>query len=216
MNVTSTTEFLVNYGHAAEIGRFRPTEPLACQRGDQVVVRTPRGLELGIVRCECTVQQAKLLEGAFVGELLRAASDEDDKIATGISARGRTLLEDARALIAELTLPLEILDVEITLDGHRVTLYHVRWAECDERPLVSALSKKYEAMVGMRDLALPAGANACGQPNCGNQGGGNCTSCGTGGGCSTGCGTKTLTKEVQEYFRGLRQEMERHKRVPLA
>ena len=215
MKPTDPTEYLVNYGHAGDIGRFRPTEPLSCQRGDRVIIRTPRGLELGSVLCECTAQQAQLLDGALVGELLRPVSEEDAKIAAGISNRGRMLLDDARGLIAELALPLEILDVEITLDGHRVTLYHVRWADCDERPLVSALSKKYEAMVGLRDLALPAGANACGRPDCGNQGGGTCSNCSSGG-CSTGCGSKTLTKEVQEYFRGLRQQMERQQRVPLA
>jgi cell fate regulator YaaT (PSP1 superfamily) len=212
--MNAADEYLVTYGQTGEIGRFRPADELVCQRGERVVVRTPRGLELATVLCTATERHATLLESNAVGELLRRATSDDDAIAAGIRERSRTLLDDARRLTAELTLPLEVLDVEITLDGHRVTLYHLRWAECDERPLVSALSKKYEAMVGMRDLALPAGANACGRPDCGNQGG-NCTTCGTGG-CSTGCGSKALTQEVQEYFRGLRQKMEQQNRVPLA
>jgi cell fate regulator YaaT (PSP1 superfamily) len=212
--MNAAREYLVTYSQTGEIGRFQSAAVLDCQRGDRVVVRTPRGLELGAVLCDATERHATLLEGKAVGELLRRATSEDDAIAAGIRERSRRLLDDVRRMTAELVLPLEVLDVEITLDGHRVTLYHLRWAECDERPLVSALSKKYEAMVSMRDLALPAGANACGRPDCGNQGG-NCTTCGTGG-CSTGCGSKALSQEVQEYFRGLRQKMEQHNRVPLA
>ena len=93
-----------------------------------------------------------------------------------------------------------------------MTLFYLRWAECDERPLVSALSRKHEALVALRNLAMPEGAGGCGLPNCSHDKGG-CTSCGTGG-CGT-CG-KTLGKDVQEYFAGLRQQMEANQRVPLA
>ena len=129
------------------------------------------------------------------------------------SERGRRLFDDARRLAAELGLPLEILDVEVLLDGHQVTLFFLRAADCDERPLVSALSKKYEVLVSLRDLALPAGASACGKPDC-KQDSGGCTTCTTGG-CSTGCGSKTTAREVQEYFLGLRQKMEASPRTPL-
>ena len=85
----------------------------------------------------------------------------------------------------------------------------------DERPLVSQLSKRYEVLVALRDLGLPEGASACGKPDCGNSGGG-CTTCATGGGCASGCGSKGLANDVREYFSGLRQQMEKSQRVPLA
>lgn len=210
----SDTEYLVSHGSAGEFGRFRSREGQACRRGDRVVLRTPRGLELGSVLCPANPRHARMLEDVVTGELLRIAGPEDEEIARGIQDRQQRLFDDARALAGELQLPLEILDVEVLLDGHQVTLHYLRWAECDERPLVSALSKKYEAMVALRDLALPAGASACGKPDCGNGSGG-CTSCGTGSGCST-CGSKTMSKDVQEYFAGLRQKMEQSQRVPLA
>jgi cell fate regulator YaaT (PSP1 superfamily) len=206
-------EYLVTYGCAGELGRFRSTAPLELRRGDRVVVRTPRGLELGDVLCLSTPRHARALEHAVIGELLRQATAEDESIAAGAAERAQRLFEDGRRLTAEQNLPLEILDVEVLLDAHHVTLYFVRLAPCDERPLVRALSKKYEAMVAMHDLALPAGASACGRPDCKNDGGG-CTTCSTGGGCST-CG-KTMSKDVQEYFAGLRKKMEEQRRVSLA
>jgi len=203
-------EYLVSHGSAAEFGRFRTAAALDCRRGDRVVVRTQRGLEIGTVLCAATPRHTRLLPDAFVGELLRCATPEDEQIAAGTHERAQRLYQDARRLAAELGLPLEVLDVEVLLDGHQVTLYFLRWAECDERPLVSALSKKYEALVALRDLALPAGASACGKPDCGSGG---CSTCGSGG-CST-CGSKTLSKEVQEYFASLRRKMDAAPRVPL-
>jgi hypothetical protein len=150
---------------------------------------------------------------SFVGELLRTATLEDEQIAAGLFHRTQQLFDDGRRLTAELKLPLEIFDVEVSLDGHQVTLFYVRWQECDERPLVRALSQKYEALVALHDLGLPVGATGCGRPDCGQQAGG-CTTCSTGGGCST-CG-KTMGTDVREYFAGLRQKMEERRRVSLA
>jgi cell fate regulator YaaT (PSP1 superfamily) len=207
-----TNEYLVSHGSSGELGRFQTAEPLELRRGDRVVVRTPRGLELGEVLCPSTPRHTRAMVDAAVGELLRRAGAEDETIAAGVVERAQQLFEDSRRLTAELGLPLEVVDVEVLLDGHHVTIYFVRLKPCDERPLVRALSKKYEALVALHDLALPAGASACGRPDCKNDGGG-CTSCGTGGGCST-CG-KSTGKDVQEYFAGLRRKME-DRRVPLA
>jgi cell fate regulator YaaT (PSP1 superfamily) len=207
-------EYLVSFGHAGEIGRFAAGLQLSCRRGDRVVVRGAQGLLLGTVVCDATSRHAQMLTDATVGELLRVATAEDRAIEKQVRERSQRLFDDARRLTVEQALPLEILDVEIQLDGHRVTLYFLRYAECDERPLVAALSKKYEVMVALRDLALPAGATACGKPDCGNSGGG-CTSCSSGGGCGTGCGSPKLTADVREYFSGLREKMEQNHRVPL-
>ena len=213
--MSHASEYLVGHGSAGAVGRFRAVAPLACRRGDRVVIRTPTGLDVGVVRCPATAQHARLLDDPEPGELLRLVTPEDDAIAAGARQRGQQLFDDAQRLAAELQLPLQILDVEVQFDGHRVTLYSARWAACDERPLVSQLSKRYEVLVALRDLGLPEGASACGKPDCGNSGGG-CTTCATGGGCASGCGSKGLANDVREYFSGLRQQMEKSQRVPLA
>jgi len=212
--MSHASEYLVGHGSAGAVGRFRSAVPLQYRRGDRVVIRTPTGLDVGMVRCAATAQHARLLDDPEPGELLRLVTVEDDAIAAGARQRGQQLFEEARRLAEELALPLAILDVEVQFDGHRVTLYSARWAACDERPLVSQLSKRYEVMVALRDLGVPDGASACGKPDCGSSSGG-CTSCATGG-CATGCGSKGLAGDVREYFSSLRQKMEKSQRVPLA
>ena len=36
-------EYLVSYGNLGDFGRFRAAAPLACRRGQKLVVRSPRG-----------------------------------------------------------------------------------------------------------------------------------------------------------------------------
>jgi hypothetical protein len=146
--------------------------------------------------------------------VLRLASAEDDAIRAGTAGRAEQIFEESRRLSAEMGVGIDILDVDVSLDGQRVELYFVRWGEGDERPLVAALSRRYESMVALRDLALPAGTSGCGKPGCGSGSGG-CASCGTGGGCSTGCGSKAQAREVSDYFLGLRRRMEAQHRTPL-
>jgi cell fate regulator YaaT (PSP1 superfamily) len=206
--------YLVNHSLAGELGVFEAPASLACRRGDRVVIRKVGGLEIGVVKCPATERHQRMLDGPEVGELLRIATAEDEAIVSGTSLRAQKIFDDGRRLVEQLALPLDLLDVEVSLDAQQVTIYFVRWAECDERPLVAALSKKYEALVALRDLALPAGSSGCGKTNCGSGSGG-CTSCGTGGGCATGCGTKGKAREVTEYFKGLRQKMDNRFPIPL-
>src|SRR5262245_65051023 len=137
-------DYLLSYGVVGDFGRFHPVKNFSCRRGDCAVIRTGRGLELGTVLCATTPGHARHLPNTSVGQLLRLANADDQVIAARMQARGQDVFADARQTIAELELPLEILDAEVLLDGQRAVLYHLRWAECDVRPLVSGLSTRHE------------------------------------------------------------------------
>ncbi|HEV3263128.1 MAG TPA: PSP1 C-terminal domain-containing protein [Gemmataceae bacterium] len=199
-------EYLVSYGHSGDFARFRCGADAAYRRGDRVVVRSHQGLELGVVLCPATDGHARFLNRTARGELLRMAGGEDERAAEQSRRRGQHMFEDGRRLVAELGLPLEILDVEVLLDGTQAVVHHLRGDECDYRPLVSGLSKLYEILVTMQNLAVPKepAAAGCGKPGCGQAGGGGgCSSCGSGG-CGT-CGKATSREEVAGYLAGLRQ-----------
>jgi PSP1 C-terminal conserved region len=183
-------DYLLNYGSAGDFGPFHSEEPLACRRGDRVVVRSHRGQELGVVLRPATEEHARLLEGKFVGQILRLATPGDVALALRMQARSQSLFQDARQLLGQLQLPMELLDAEVLLDGRQAVLHYLRWQECDPRPLMEPLSQKYRLLVTLHDLALNAPeigsqkeTEGCGLPGCGAASGG-CGSCNSG-----GCGT---------------------------
>jgi hypothetical protein len=200
-------EYLLGYGRRGDFGRFRAARPLACRRGDRAVVRSHRGVELAEVLCPARPGHAAFLPNTSVGELLRLATPADEAAQALARARGRELLGRAAALAAELGLPLELLDAEVLLDGKHADLHHLRWAECDVRPLVGTLAREFDLYLTLTDLGGAAAAeeepHGCGKEGCG---GGDCGSCGSGGGCST-CGVSG--GDVQAYFSELRERMAR-------
>jgi len=213
-------DYLLSYGSAGDFGRFRPVRALQCRRGQRAVVRTHRGIELGVVLCEATTGHAQFLPNTSVGQLLRLAGADDERTAESMRVRGQETFESARRLAAELRLPLEVLDAEVLLDGEQAIVHFLRMAPCDERPLVSALSRTHQLHVALHDLALPGAPVAeeehagCGRPDCGQGGAGGCTSCGSGGGCST-CGAGKADDGSRAHFAKLRDQMAAQQRTPL-
>src|SRR5438067_417262 len=152
----SVIEYLVSYGRAGDFGRFRPAQPLALRRGDRVIIRGEQGLEIGEVMCPATAGHGHYLSRTAVGELLRRATPADVAAAQRLAERSDEIFQYARARAAELGLPLEVIDVELALDGSQAVVYHLRREECDYRPLVSSVSKAFELLVTVQNLALPA------------------------------------------------------------
>ncbi len=207
-------EYLVSYGPLGDFGRFRPERPLECRRGDRVVVRGPRGVEVGEVLCDATPRHADFLPGAPAGAVLRRVTDDDEPALDRLRQRGQDFFEAARRRADELSLPIEILDAEVLFDGDRAVLHYVRWSDCDLRDLVSGLSRRFSVYVLLQDLTRdePHQDEAHG---CGDCGSGGCGSGGCGSGGCGSCGSGAKPDEVQAYFAALREQMIRRDRVPL-
>ena len=209
---------LVQFGTSGFVGRFRSGAPAA--RGESVVVRSPRGLELGTVLGGVAERFAGQLDESAGGELLRPATDADLADAEVARERGRQLLDAADGFGQ----PVSFLDAEVTLDRRGAVLHALPWGECDLDPLLAELSDRFGLAVRLMDLRRtptvsdpPEPKTSCG-PDCGTK---DCSSggCGTGmGGCSTGSCSKGSVKSAEEltaYFADLRQKMESAGRVPL-
>jgi PSP1 C-terminal conserved region len=217
----SACEYLVSYGKNGAFGRFAAVEAVSLHRGDRVVVHTSRGVELGSVLCPATSRHAQWLSHDAVGELLRAATDEDLAADERSSELALVLVDESRRLTQELKLSLEILDAEVLLDGRKAVLQFLAAAEVDVSPLADALAEHHDVLVLFENLATPIAPaehddhhGGCGKPDCGKtEGGGGCTTCSTGGGCSS-CGSGKV--DMTAYFAHLRTQMETSRRVPLA
>jgi hypothetical protein len=216
--VADICEYLVSHGKNGAFGRFAAAETLACSRGERVVVQSPRGLELGSVLCPATSRHARFLHQAPVFKLLRRATAADEATAERMNALARTLFEETRRAAADLNLPVEILDVEVLLDGRQAIIQHLSAPDRDLTALLEALATRHSVELLLENLAVVppvehAEEEGCGEPNCGRGGGGSgCSTCGSGGSCSA-CGASKF--DVRAYFSHLRSQMENQQRRPL-
>ena len=214
--MSATREYLVHHGAAGHVGRFRWANGDECARGDAVVVRSQRGLELGRVLAAADSDRLAFPDG-FVGELMRRASQEDMTLAERGRATGLELCAAGERLAAASGLPLAVLDAEVLLDGRQAVLHVLKLAACDEGPWLADLGERHGVIVRLHDLGREAaakddeqGCSSCGAEGCG---GGGCGSCGSDGGCSS-C-SSGAANELAQYFARLRAQMEERQRVPL-
>ncbi|HJZ55259.1 MAG TPA: hypothetical protein VKE74_09890 [Gemmataceae bacterium] len=216
--MSSTGSYLVQFGKPGFVGRFRTADTGPLDRGARVVVRGPRGPELGTVLCEPAPRFQSFPDE---GEILRPAVPEDDAAAERLDATGRHILAAAE----ESGLPLAFVDVELMLDGSAAILHALPWDTCDAERLFAELSARFGLAVRLLDLSRSPVAKdeaqqaGCGKPGCGSESGG-CSTCGTGGGCSSGSCSRGAVKspdELTAYFADLRRKMEEHAatRTPL-
>jgi cell fate regulator YaaT (PSP1 superfamily) len=185
--VAAIEDYLLSYGRSGEFGCFRSIEPLTLRRGERVVARTPRGLEMAQVMRAAGPGHIRLLQKSLAGEILRIATQSDELSQADRRSQEQELFVDGRSLVARLELPLEILDCEILLDGKSGVLHYLRWSDCDPRQLMELLSDKYQLLVQLQELTQPEKEQivdvGCGVEGCGKASGG-CGSCQEGG-CST-------------------------------
>lgn len=208
-------DYLVSHGLGGFVGRFSAPSELVCKRGDQVVVRTVRGLEAGEV---LDAAKADSLNHARPGELLRLMTVADIVAAKERRDWAGRILELAQARVAAQSLPVMFLDAEALLDGSQAILQAVHWGECDISEMLEQLSAECGLLVSLHDLTAPAktqeksGCSSCGSDGgCSSKGGCSSGGCSTGGGCSSGSCSKGKVKsaeELTEYFSGLRKQME--------
>src|SRR5262245_34658231 len=126
-------EYLASFGLTGEFGRFRTVSPLPFCRGERVVVRGPRGVEIALVLREATPRHAHFLPNTSVGQLLRRVTPDDEQAELDMRLRAQEVFERGVQLAAELGLPLILLDVETLLDGEHTVLHHLRGEDADVR-----------------------------------------------------------------------------------
>lgn len=188
-------EYLVNFGRSGDFGRFRAAD--SYDRGDRVVVRIGDIVAVGTVLCPVVPGHTKFLSRSLLGDVLRAVGADDFARLHAQEIRSQAVFDHARRRAAKLGLPLEVVDVELPLEGRHAIVHYLRSFECDVRELVSDLARTFDVLVTMQNMALAAEIDddgGCGKPDCGHGDGG-CTSCSTGGGCST-CSQGMKKEEV--------------------
>jgi len=210
-------QYVVAFGKSGGLGCFTVVEPLDLVRGERVVLRTPRGQEIGEVLGPATLRQARLIGSQVSGEILRRATAADELMRQRARPQAEELFEDCRRAADDLALPLEILDVEVLLDGDHAIVQFVGGGEDDVARLIAMLPQRC-LEIRFENIAAPTGMDqqdhaggGCDKPDCGRINGGGCTTCSSGG-CSS-CGAHHV--DLRPYFAHLRDKMEASHRTPL-
>ncbi len=155
------------------LGEFEARRQTEYRRGDEVVVRSERGVEWGTVLCTATDKSAEYLgrNKAPGGRILRAASDEDRRSHHELSEREKMFFQNAQRMINERRMQMQLVDVEQIFGGERIIFYYLSESRVDFRELVKVLAREFNARIEMRQIGvrdeakLLADYGDCGNPS---------------------------------------------------
>jgi len=167
--------FIVRHGVMRNLGVFSPSKGDEYRRGDDVILRTDRGLEVGEVLCEATDEAlAQMPKGATRGQILRAMSPGDRNELAKMHEQEAREFESTKTHIADSGLPMELVDVEHVFGGERIVVYYLAEGRVDFRELVRTLASDFQTRIEMRQIGvrdeakLLADYGDCGKPVCCN------------------------------------------------
>ena len=177
---------LVRYGLLGHVGKFAAVDALRYPRRSRVVVRSPRGLEVGEVLAE--PEDHGSLEAAD-GQILRRMSVQDDLLEARLERRRHEAFTACQQLLAEASVPAALVDVEHLFDGEGLFFYFLGDPPEQAHDIMRRLAETYEAAVEFRKFAdtLTEGCGpGCGTEEAKGQGGcASCTSCAVASACGS-------------------------------
>jgi cell fate regulator YaaT (PSP1 superfamily) len=177
---------LVRYGLLGHVGRFAAVDALRYPRRSRVVVRSPRGLEVGEVLAE--PRQDEFLDSSD-GQILRRMTVQDDLLEARLEQRRHEAFAACQQLLEAAAVPAALVDVEHLFDGEGLFFYFLGDPPRQATEITGQLANVYEAAVEFRKFAdtLTEGCGpGCGTEEAKGQGGcASCTSCAVASACGT-------------------------------
>ncbi|MBL8817430.1 MAG: signal peptidase [Planctomyces sp.] len=171
-----SSTYIVRYGTMKLLGEFEARRPSDYRRGDEVVVRSERGVEWGTVLCSATEKSAEYLgrNKASGGRILRLGSDEDRRSRQDLSEREKQFFQSANRMVTERRMQMQLVDLEQIFGGERIIIYYLSEQRVDFRELVKLMAREFNARIEMRQIGvrdeakLLADYGDCGKPVCCN------------------------------------------------
>jgi len=185
------TSIVVRYGLMKAVAEYPYDGPAKPGCGSKLVARTHRGLEVVEMLtttcsnsgCGKSVSRQEMLEyiensgGSDYpfrtdGRILRVATPDDLARWTTVQTDLRGQVRPIKAMVAELGLPMKIVDLEGTLSRETVTVYFLSEERVDFRELVRRIAGEMKTRIEMRQVGardearLVADYERCGQHCC--------------------------------------------------
>ena len=160
----------VRFKPAGRVYYFDPSE-LELQVGEQVVVETGRGADMGkIVVAPKEVNPDEIAEP--LKPVLRIATEEDSQKWYEFKEKELRALEKCQKISSRMGLPMKFITADYNLDGSRLTVFFSAEGRVDFRDLLKELTSSLKTrielrQVGPRDEAkLIGGCGRCGKQLC--------------------------------------------------
>ena len=156
------------------LGVFSTRASDSYSRGQQVILRTSRGMEAGEVLVEASDNVLAQMTDPKTGQILRLMSDEDIRELRKMFEQERREFDVCQQRIRELNLDMRLVDVEHLYGGERVVAYYLAEGRIDFRELVKLLAQDFQTRIEMRQIGvrdeakLLADYGDCGKPVCCN------------------------------------------------
>lgn len=181
-------EYFVRIGSWGDVVRCRAEGPAAFSRGaivrgNRVICRTGRGLEIGAVTAAVEEQCDAGAEAG--GVIVRRTTVEDELLLSRLEKHRNAAMEECRRELAEVGSAAILLDVDQLFDAGTLIFYFLEAIEPATEQVVQRLAARYESRVRSRHFAKLV-AQGCG-PGCG-------TKDAHGGGCSGACAVCVVGK----------------------
>lgn len=167
--------YIARHGVVRFLGEFSPEGNAAYCRGQNVVIRTERGLETAEVLCQASPQTLAMLQEPTKGQIVRVQTADDAALAQSLHEREEAAFQKCKAFVRDRSLQMDLIDVEWLFGGERIVFYFVAEKRVDFRELVRDLAREFHTriemrQVGVRDEAkLLADYGDCGKPVCCNS-----------------------------------------------
>ena len=157
LSIGSTTKpadgiqrFVVRYGQGGNVGLFGTIHEIRCERGDQVIVQSQRGIELGTVLGDDD-DSSKV---AVRGELLRVAGLVDLTAVELAQQASSDMLGVASQAVTARQLGVQLVDADTTLDGATVIFYFIGSDTIELGPLAVTLGRQIGKHVRFQKLKV--------------------------------------------------------------
>jgi len=157
------------------LGEYQPVPEATYARGQEVLIRSERGIESAEVLCESTPRALQLLSEPTTGQIVRAMTEEDITLARAVKEKEQAAFLRCQEFIQERKLQMELVDIENLFGGERVVFYFLAEKRVDFRELVKDLAREYHTRIEMRQIGvrdeakLLADYGDCGKPVCCNS-----------------------------------------------
>ncbi len=167
----------VSFKNGARKQFFRVPDYLRVSTGDQVVVETGNGYDLGTVDLSgelvrLQMRKKKVAEDAKLHEVVRTANERDlERLHEARELEIPTMIR-SRAIARSLGLEMKIGDVEYQADKRKATFYYTADGRVDFRELIRHYAREFRVKIEMRQIgarqesARIGGLGSCGRELC--------------------------------------------------